>query len=204
MGILLCVIFGYVVMQGKVVRVADGDTITVLSREGSFQKIRLYGIDCPESAQKGGKAATDFTREAVLYQQVRLSILDKDMYGRLVALVHLPDGRTLNEDLVRAGHAWVYRSYCRQPFCHSWMALEQEAKSAKRGLWADADPQPPHGLAGRSHTGEDDPVGRGYNGQVRRDAVPYAQRGKRPADAGLVSGPVIKNRKHIYLKAISL
>ena len=143
MAILLTVIFGYVLMQGKVVRVVDGDTITVLSREGSFQRIRLYGIDCPEAAQGGGKAATDFTRQLALYQAVRLSIVEKDAHGRSVALAHLPDGRLLNEELVRAGHAWVYRRYCLQPFCLSWQGMEQEARNAKRGLWAGADPQPP-------------------------------------------------------------
>ena len=141
--LVLALIFSYVAMQGKVVRVDDGDTVSIFTREGALQKVRLYGIDCPEYKQRGGREAAAFTRNAALRHTVKLSVMDRDRFERVVALVRLSDGRILNEELLRAGHAWVYRDYCLQPFCQSWIALEQEARCAKRGLWADANPQPP-------------------------------------------------------------
>ncbi len=129
--------------KGRVVQVADGDTLTVLTEGGKLVRVRLYGVDCPESRQKGGKAATDFTRDLALFQEVTLVDVDTDRYDRDVALVRLANGRTLNEELVRAGHAWVYRRYCTQPICATWLDLERQARGQKLGLWRDKSPRPP-------------------------------------------------------------
>jgi hypothetical protein len=64
-----------------------------------------------------------------------------DRYGRLVGEVLLPDGRSLNRELVRTGLAWWYRPYA--PNDPTLAQLEAEARTAKRGLWADAQPVPP-------------------------------------------------------------
>jgi endonuclease YncB( thermonuclease family) len=96
---------------GKVVGVADGDTITVL-RDKQPQKIRLYGIDRPEKRQPFGNKAKQFASEMVFGKTVEVHRIDTDRYGRTVALVWV--GRILlNEMLITAGLARVYPRYCR-------------------------------------------------------------------------------------------
>jgi len=144
--LLLMLAFGLgggLFLRGRVISVADGDTLTVLTQQGDRQRIRLYGIDCPESNQAGGEAATAFARSHALFAEVELNVMDTDRYGRTVAMVTLPDGSNLNEELVRHGHAWVYDTYCRQPICAQWRTLEKEARTNKKGLWADKNPIPP-------------------------------------------------------------
>ena len=119
--------------SGKVVGVSDGDTITVL-REKTPIKIRLNGIDCPESGQDFGSRAKSVTSELVFGQVVRVIPRDTDRYGRTVADIVLADGRMLNRELVRSGHAWWYRKYA--PSDGTLAKLEAEARAAKRGLWS--------------------------------------------------------------------
>jgi len=125
---------------GKVVGISDGDTISVL-REGKAVKVRLYGVDAPEKAQAFGTQARKFTGDLVFQRTVTVAIRDTDRYGRLVGEVLLPDGRSLGQELVRAGLAWWYRQYA--PHDTTLAQLEAEARTAKRGLWADAHPVPP-------------------------------------------------------------
>jgi endonuclease YncB( thermonuclease family) len=125
---------------GQVVGLSDGDTLSVM-RAGKAVKVRLHGVDTPEKAQAFGTQARQFTGELVFQQTVTVAIRDTDRYGRLVGEVLLPDGRSLNQELVKAGLAWWYRQYA--PHDPTLAHLEAEARSAKRGLWADADPVPP-------------------------------------------------------------
>jgi endonuclease YncB( thermonuclease family) len=126
--------------SGKVVGVSDGDTITVL-RERTPVKVRLYGIDCPESGQDFGSRAKLFTSELVFGKVVTVIPHDTDRYGRTVADVVLPDGRSLNQELVKAGLAWWYRKYA--PNIGTLSQLEREARDAQRGLWSQPNPVPP-------------------------------------------------------------
>jgi micrococcal nuclease len=128
-------------ITGKVVGVVDGDTITVL--EGTTpHKIRLYGIDCPESGQDFGQKAKQFVSDMVFGKQARVVQMDMDRYGRMVGMVYV--GNTcVNEEIVRAGLAWVYNRYCKDPVCSQWRDLEKQAKAAKIGLWSHPDPIPP-------------------------------------------------------------
>jgi micrococcal nuclease len=89
---------------GKVVGISDGDTISVL-REGKAVKVRLHGIDTPEKAQAFGTQARKFTSDVAFQQTVTVMVQTTDRYGRLVGQVLLPDGRSLNQELVRAGMA---------------------------------------------------------------------------------------------------
>lgn len=88
--------------SGKVVKVSDGDTIQVL-HEGKAEKIRLAGIDCPESKQPFGKAAKKFTLSLVAQKIVTVQVETTDRYGRTVGEIILQDGRSLNRELVYAG-----------------------------------------------------------------------------------------------------
>ena len=112
--------------SGKVVGVADGDTITVL-RDKEQVRIRLYGIDTPERGQAFGKKAKQFTSRMVFGKVVEVHQMDTDRYGRTVALVSV-DKQLLNKELVKAGLAWVYDRYCSEPICESWRNFQLRAK----------------------------------------------------------------------------
>lgn len=124
---------------GKVVQVSDGDTLQVL-RDGRAEKVRLAGIDCPELNQPFGQAAKRFVLQIAAQRTVTVQVVTTDRYGRTVGEVALPDGRSLNQELVRAGYAWWYRKYSDDATLE---ALEAEARGARRGLWAEMDPVPP-------------------------------------------------------------
>lgn len=125
---------------GKVVGVSDGDTISVM-HNGKAERIRLSGIDCPEKRQAYGNRAKQFTSQLVFGKEVTVQVAGRDRYGRPLGEVVLPDGRNLNQELVKAGLAWWYRQYA--PGNTALERLEQEARTAKRGLWVDPNPVPP-------------------------------------------------------------
>ena len=127
--------------SGKVVGVTDGYTITVL-RDKEQVKIRLYGIDCPEKGQAFGNKAKQFTSKMVFGKVVEVEVMDTDRYGRTVALVAV-NKQILNEELLKAGYAWVYYQYCHEMICHAWADYQFAAKLDKRGLWRDPAPIPP-------------------------------------------------------------
>jgi micrococcal nuclease len=123
----------------KVVGVSDGDTIRVMY-QGRAERVRLYGIDCPEKGQAFGNRAKQFTSEMVFGKEVLVKTHGCDRYGRILADVFIPDGRSLNQELVRAGYAWWFRRYSKDIVLAQ---LEEEAMAAKRGLWADPHAMPP-------------------------------------------------------------
>lgn len=144
--------------EGQVVGVSDGDTITVM-QSGKGVRIRVYGIDAPESGQDYGQRAKQFVSDAVFKKTVRVEHVDTDRYGRIVGRVYV-SGRCLSEALVQFGLAWVYPQYCRISVCESWKILEAKAQVSRRGLWADINPTPPWEFrsAHRSNTRETAPT----------------------------------------------
>ncbi len=124
---------------GKCVRVLDGDTIEVL-HDGSPERIRLTGIDCPEKSQAFGMRAKQFTSTLVWGQNVTVSSDATDRYGRTIGEVLLPDGRDVNAELVRAGYAWWYRKYSSD---QRLAQLERTARAERVGIWSAEDPLPP-------------------------------------------------------------
>jgi len=129
----------YADFSGKVVGVSDGDTVTVL-RDGRGVKIRLYGIDCPESSQDFGQAAKKFTSGMAYGKTVKVEEKDADHYGRIVGIVYVDD-ENLNLSLLRNGFAWYYKTYAKNE--KSFAAAQSKAKAAKTGLWSQPDPIPP-------------------------------------------------------------
>lgn len=125
----------------KVVGVIDGDTIKVLV-EGQQVKIRLYGIDAPESGQAFGTQAQTALKQITSGRKITIKTIDTDRYGRTVALIYA-DGISVNEVLVSSGYAWVYHQYCKQSFCSALKEKEVSAKNNKSGLWKDVNPIPP-------------------------------------------------------------
>ena len=129
-------------LTGKVISVADGDTITVLDSSNRQHKIRLYGIDCPESKQAFGNAAKKLTSSLTYKKTATVTEYDTDRYGRTVGVVQV-NGVNVNEEIIRAGYAWQYQKYCKESFCGDWLNIEGQARNAKIGLWGDSDPVPP-------------------------------------------------------------
>lgn len=123
----------------KVIAVKDGDTIELL-RNGETIKVRLYGVDSPEKNQDFGQRARQFTSDLAFGKTVRLIEHNKDRYGRVVGTIILPDGRSLNEELVRNGFAWHYTAYSKDKKLAS---LEADARRYKRGLWEAPNPVAP-------------------------------------------------------------
>jgi endonuclease YncB( thermonuclease family) len=126
-------------LTGRVVAIADGDTLTLLTPERRQVKIRLHGIDTPERRQPWGNRARQALSELAFQRSVRVEVQDTDRYGRKVGRVYA--GRVdVNAELVRQGWAWVYARYNRDP---ALPVLEAEARTVRRGLWADSHPVPP-------------------------------------------------------------
>lgn len=128
-------LFGF---DGKVVGVSDGDTIKVL-KAGEQVKVRLASIDCPEKGQPYGQKAKKFTADLVAGKIVKVWETDRDRYGRIVGFVFV-GGVDVNRELLKAGYAWHYKKYSRDP---ELAKLEFQARADKRGLWAEPDPVPP-------------------------------------------------------------
>lgn len=130
--------------SAKVVAVLDGDTVLVLheaagQRAGGLMKIRLAEIDAPEKQQPYGVASRSLLLKMVLHRQIWVHTLAVDKYGRAIAQLKV-NGLSVNEEMVRRGMAWEYSHY------HSdrrYIALQNEARLSRRGLWAQSDPIPP-------------------------------------------------------------
>jgi len=127
---------------GTVVKVIDGDSLVVRGKDDTVE-IRLYGIDTPEYRQPYSNKAKQLSRRLVLRKRVGVKRLDKDRYGRTVAIITVGD-TTLNRELVSSGLAWYYARYCRrQPFCSTLKKQERLARKRRAGLWRDPDPVAP-------------------------------------------------------------
>lgn len=132
-------------ISGRVVSVADGDTITVLDANKVQHKIRLAGIDAPEKSQAFGQRSRESLAELVANRAVIVETSKQDRYGRYVGKV-LVDGQDVNVEQIRRGLAWVYRQY-EQELSDSdrqrYDRTETVAKESRRGLWADNWPVAP-------------------------------------------------------------
>ena len=125
-------------INGRVVSIQDGDTITVLQGTTSY-KVRLQGVDCPEKGQAFGNVAKQFTSDLVYDKTVKVKYEERDRYKRYLGTVYVGD-RNLNKELVQAGLAWHYKQYSKDPVL---AALEVRARLDKKGLWSDPKPIAP-------------------------------------------------------------
>jgi endonuclease YncB( thermonuclease family) len=127
----------------------DGDTIRVLASDGQIFDVRLFGIDCPETAKKGkpgqayGNVAKQRVNELIRKRAVELDIYGgPDRYGRTIAIVW-SGNVNINETLVREGMCMVYPQYCKENFCSTWKDNEIRARQNGLGIFADPHPTPP-------------------------------------------------------------
>lgn len=126
-------------IQGKVIRVLDGDTIEVLQNKAPV-RIRLLNIDAPEKKQPYGRWSGEQLKALIALQPVTVSYDHKDRYGRVLGRVVVADGIEANRYMVQQGAAWVYERYNTDT---SLISLQREAQVQKRGLWAESHPVPP-------------------------------------------------------------
>ncbi len=132
-------------LHGRVVSVADGDTVTVLDSSKAQYRIRLSGIDAPERGQPFGTRARENLAKWAFRRDVIVEWRKKDRYGRLVGVV-LVDGHDVNLEQVRAGLAWWYRDYAKEQTAAErdvYELAEKAARERKLGLWVDPKPVPP-------------------------------------------------------------
>jgi micrococcal nuclease len=125
-------------------KIVDGDTFWIDDGSAKGIKIRLIGIDAPESRNSGKKEATSFGKEASGYltnliggKRVRLEydVGHFDKYGRTLAYVYLEDGTFVNAKLVREGYATVMTVPPNVKYADTFLKLERKARNQNRGMW---------------------------------------------------------------------
>jgi len=124
-------------LSGRVVRVADGDTFTLLTSDSQQIKIRLAEIDAPESGQPYGNKSKQALSSLLVGKDIRVVVQTIDRYGRTVGRPYI-GSLDVCEEMIRLGAAWVYRQYVIDD---SLFDVESEAKNARRGVWGLSESQ---------------------------------------------------------------
>jgi len=128
-----------------VTKVVDGDTFWVDDGSEKGLKIRLIGVDTPETRNTGrkvvgyfGSEAKDFATQMLSGKKVKLEYdVDRfDQYGRTLAYVYLEDGTFVNAELMKQGYAMVMTYPPNVKYADLFLKLQQEARENNRGLWA--------------------------------------------------------------------
>lgn len=127
-------------LKGRIVKVSDGDTVTLLDSTNTQHKIRLDGIDCPEKGQPFGTKATDFVKKLTTGKIIVVEWEKKDRYGRILGYVYA-DGVNVNKELLKNGLAWHYKHFNKDK---ELAKLEQQAKDKKLNIWSDKNPIEPY------------------------------------------------------------
>ena len=129
-------------LSGIVERIIDGDTLVL----HGIGRVRLIGVDTPETkhpqkrVEQFGRESSEFLRRLAQGQRVTIEFDHRthDRYGRLLAYLYLPDGRSINAEIIRQGYGFAYTVYAFKRL-DRYRALEREARVAGRGLWATGD-----------------------------------------------------------------
>lgn len=135
-------------IDGMVKAVYDGDTVLLATREESRLKVRLYGIDAPETKKpdRPGQLYGNIAKRTLMYKimgrRVTAEIVDIDQYKRAVAIIRY-EGRDINREMVAEGMAWAYRQYLQGAYESEYIGSENRARSHHAGLWREPNPQPP-------------------------------------------------------------
>lgn len=126
-------------ISGKVIKVADGDTFTILTKENEQIRVRFYGIDAPERKQDYGTKSRNFVNELVYGKMVKIEDKGIDRYKRLLGVIWI-DGINLNEALLENGLAWHYKQFDKSK---RYAELEEKAKKNKLNIWSQENPIAP-------------------------------------------------------------
>ncbi len=137
--LVACLALNAQTIQGKVVRVSDGDTITILDEGKVENKVRLNRIDAPEKKQAFGEVSRKYLATMVAGKFVKVEWAKKDKYGRILGDVIVGEVN-VNLRMVQAGLAWHFKRFDNTPI---YAQAENEARARKVGLWVDPNPIPP-------------------------------------------------------------
>lgn len=131
-------------IDGITESVYDGDTLQVITPEGTKLRVRLAWIDAPETAkpqipgQPYGREAAEYLRSLVLGRTVTVHIVDTDRYRRMVAVVTCGE-ENINEAMIAAGMAEAYREYLVEPYKTKYLTIEGVARQKQYGIWSQSD-----------------------------------------------------------------
>ena len=145
LGLVLLAPVTAATLTGRVVRILDGDTVEVLDATQHTERVRMGGIDAPEKTQAFGTQAKQRLADLAGGQAVSVDWQKRYRNGRVVGRLLAAD-RDVGLQLVREGYAWWYRAFAdeQSPVDRVlYAAAEQSARTARRGLWADAQPLAP-------------------------------------------------------------
>ena len=131
-------LFSQFLFDGRVIKIQDGDTLTVRSGEVNF-RVRLHGIDAPERGQPYSVKAKELLEVLVAGKNITIKVMDVDRYGRLIGLIFMDD-LLVNLELLKEGLAWHYFEYDDTP---EFAQAEEEARRYKLGLWIEPNPVAP-------------------------------------------------------------
>ena len=124
---------------GKVVKVSDGDTITILTSDKTQHKIRLNDIDAPEKKQAFGNKSKDNLAKYIAGKTVTVQYQKKDKYKRVLGTIYY-NNTDINLQQVKDGYAWVYKKYSNNK---NYYKAEKLARDKRIGLWIDKNPLEP-------------------------------------------------------------
>lgn len=127
--------------SGKVSGVESGHELVVQEVERTY-RVRFYGVVSPSKGNPQAGKASRFLEELAFGQVVQVEPVPPRDPKHIYAIVRL-QGKTLNEEMLRQGLAWVHPRACTLPVCKAWKSLEEEAKAGSKGLWADPRAVPP-------------------------------------------------------------
>ncbi|MCT7528788.1 thermonuclease family protein [Aliarcobacter cryaerophilus] len=126
-------------LVGKVVKVSDGDTITILASDKIQYKIRLNDIDAPEKKQAFGNKSKDNLAKYIAGKTVTVKYNKTDKYKRILGTIYY-NNTDINLQQVKDGYAWVYKKYSNN---QTYYKAEKLARDKKTGLWVDKNPLEP-------------------------------------------------------------
>ena len=124
---------------GKVVKVSDGDTVTILTSDKTQHKIRLNDIDAPEKKQAFGNKSKDNLAKYIAGKTVKVQYQKKDKYKRILGTIYY-NNTDINLQQVKDGYAWVYKKYSNN---QTYYKAEKLARDKRVGLWVDKNPISP-------------------------------------------------------------
>lgn len=126
-------------LSGKVIKIADGDTLTILEYPHTQYRIRLAQIDAPEKAQDFGQKSKQSLSDMCFGKMASVEVVDTDKYNREVGVVTC-SGKEVNYEQVKNGMAWVYDKYANDP---KYFQAQKYARNNLLGLWSISSPTPP-------------------------------------------------------------
>ena len=132
-------------IDALVIKISDGDTITVLDGQKKTHKVRLQGIDAPEKNQTYGEKSKQNLAFLIYNRTIQVEYSKYDKYGRIIGKVSLK-GKDICLEQLSKGMAWHYKKYQNEQSIidrELYSSTESKARDSKIGLWNDAQPTTP-------------------------------------------------------------